>query len=142
MSFVVFPNHQPQRQPASYGKKNGMWYASPNNHGWGGGGGSKGPSRKSSIIEADISSGTSGSVKPSAGRVIRIINNADHAVQVSDPAILLKQLNGFVRLLLPPPIKFYLRSASPTNPLTTMYIFTAVSRPIESTHVTAVRGSD
>lgn len=61
-----------------------MWYASPNNQGGGGwGGGSKGPSRKSSIIEADISSGTSGSVKPSAGRVIRIINNADHAVQVS-----------------------------------------------------------
>lgn len=60
-----------------------MWYASPNNQGGGGWGGSKGPSRKSSIIEADISSGTSGSVKPSAGRVIRIINNADHAVQVS-----------------------------------------------------------
>lgn len=68
-------------QPASYGKKNGMWYASPGNQGWG----SKPASRKPSIMEADLGtlSTTSGSIKRSAGRVIRIINNLDHSVQVS-----------------------------------------------------------
>ena len=93
-------------QPASYGKKtsNGMWYASPN-QGGGWGAGSKGPSRKSSIIEADISSGTSGSVKPTAGRVIRIINNADHAVQVGGtiPASLKLLLTPFSTLSNPSP---------------------------------------
>uniref|UniRef100_A0A6P4E3M8 Echinoderm microtubule-associated protein-like CG42247 n=2 Tax=Drosophila TaxID=7215 RepID=A0A6P4E3M8_DRORH len=65
--------------PASYGKKNGMWYASPGNQGWG----SKPASRKPSIMEADLGtlSTTSGSIKRSAGRVIRIINNLDHSVQ-------------------------------------------------------------
>ncbi|KAL7734998.1 hypothetical protein ACLKA6_011262 [Drosophila palustris] len=65
--------------PASYGKKNGMWYASPGNQGWG----SKPTSRKPSIMEADLGtlSTTSGSIKRSAGRVIRIINNLDHSVQ-------------------------------------------------------------
>lgn len=69
-------------QPASYGKKNGMWYASPGNQGWG----SKPASRKPSIMEADLGtlSTTSGSIKRSAGRVIRIINNLDHSVQVSE----------------------------------------------------------
>ncbi|XP_059620525.1 echinoderm microtubule-associated protein-like CG42247 isoform X2 [Phlebotomus argentipes] len=68
-------------KPASYGKKNGMWYASPSNQGWGAA--SKAERRKSSIIEADVSpSGASGSgLKASAGRVIRIINNLDHTVQ-------------------------------------------------------------
>lgn len=68
-------------QPASYGKKNGMWYASPGNQGWG----SKPISRKPSIMEADLGtlSTTSGSIKRSAGRVIRIINHLDHSVQVS-----------------------------------------------------------
>lgn len=58
-----------------------MWYASPGNQGWG----SKPASRKPSIMEADLGtlSTTSGSIKRSAGRVIRIINNLDHSVQVS-----------------------------------------------------------
>ncbi|XP_055857090.1 echinoderm microtubule-associated protein-like CG42247 isoform X1 [Episyrphus balteatus] len=66
-------------KPASYGKKNGMWYASPGNQGWG----SKPISRKPSIMEADLGtlSTTSGSIKRSAGRVIRIINSLDHSVQ-------------------------------------------------------------
>ena len=64
-------------KPASYGKKNGVWYASPANQGWGGGGNR----RKSSVIDADNL--PSSSLKPSAGRVIRIINNNDHSVQVS-----------------------------------------------------------
>ncbi|XP_037908857.1 echinoderm microtubule-associated protein-like CG42247 isoform X3 [Hermetia illucens] len=66
-------------QPASYGKKNGMWYTSPGNQGWG----SKQLSRKPSIMEADLGtlSTTSGSIKRSAGRVIRIINNLDHTIQ-------------------------------------------------------------
>ncbi|TDG38863.1 hypothetical protein AWZ03_014715, partial [Drosophila navojoa] len=56
-----------------------MWYASPGNQGWG----SKPASRKPSIMEADLGtlSTTSGSIKRSAGRVIRIINNLDHSVQ-------------------------------------------------------------
>ncbi|CAO1399612.1 unnamed protein product [Diamesa hyperborea] len=67
-SFKIF-------KPASYGKKNGVWYASPANQGWGGGG----SRRKSSVIDADNL--PSSSLKPSAGRVIRIINNNDHSVQ-------------------------------------------------------------
>lgn len=90
-------------QPASYGKKvspmhwhwkastplevhwnsspdlcfaqNGLWHQSPGNQGWGGN-----RSRKSSVIDADNL--PSSSLKPSAGRVIRIINNNDHSVQV------------------------------------------------------------
>lgn len=59
-----------------------MWYASPGNQGWG----SKPASRKPSIMEADLGtlSTTSGSIKRSAGRVIRIVNNLDHSVQVSN----------------------------------------------------------
>lgn len=56
-----------------------MWYASPGNQGWGA---NKSLSRKASIVEADVAPPTSNSVKPSAGRVIRIINNMDHTVQV------------------------------------------------------------
>lgn len=74
------------QQPASYGKKNGMWYASPGNQGWGGkgGGGGGGASRKQSVMDADgLPPATStNSLKPSAGRVIRIINSMDHSVQV------------------------------------------------------------
>uniref|UniRef100_A0A336L6C9 CSON003739 protein n=1 Tax=Culicoides sonorensis TaxID=179676 RepID=A0A336L6C9_CULSO len=66
--------------PASYGKKNGVWYASPGNQGWGGKSGAAGTiARKSSIVEADNM--PSNTVKPSAGRVIRIINSNDHTVQ-------------------------------------------------------------
>ncbi|XP_035783494.1 echinoderm microtubule-associated protein-like CG42247 isoform X1 [Anopheles albimanus] len=77
-SFKVF-------KPASYGKKNGVWYASPGNQGWGGGGGAGGTparlGRKPSVTEVDsMASGGSG-LKPSAGRVIRIINSHDHSVQ-------------------------------------------------------------
>lgn len=73
-------------QPASYGKKNGMWYASPGNQGWG----SKALSRKASVVEAadvvsqaQAAAHSSSTIKPSAGRVIRIINSLDHSVQVS-----------------------------------------------------------
>lgn len=57
-----------------------MWYASPGNQGWG----SKALSRKQSIADADLPTAgtTSSGVKPSAGRVIRIINNLDNSVQV------------------------------------------------------------
>ncbi|EAT35090.1 AAEL012717-PA [Aedes aegypti] len=64
------------QQPASYGKKNGVWYASPGNQGWGTG---SRLSRKPSVTEVDNM--PSGSLKPSAGRVIRIINSHDHSVQ-------------------------------------------------------------
>lgn len=85
--FFVFANlfhhdssidYSPARQPASYGKKNGTWYASPGNQGWGTG---SRLSRKPSVTEVDNM--PSGSLKPSAGRVIRIINSHDHSVQVS-----------------------------------------------------------
>lgn len=66
-------------QPASYGKKNGMWYASPGNQGWG----SKSAARNSSVLDADITANQPNVLKPSAGRVIRIVNNLDHNVQVS-----------------------------------------------------------
>lgn len=71
-------------QPASYGKKNGMWYASPGNQGWG----TKSLSRKASVVEAsDIGPQTAPTaIKPSAGRVIRIINSLDHSVQVTTTA--------------------------------------------------------
>uniref|UniRef100_A0A8W7MU68 Doublecortin domain-containing protein n=1 Tax=Anopheles arabiensis TaxID=7173 RepID=A0A8W7MU68_ANOAR len=66
-------------QPASYGKKNGVWYASPGNQGWGSGAGPARLGRKPSVTEVDNM--PSGSLKPSAGRVIRIINSHDHSVQ-------------------------------------------------------------
>lgn len=56
-----------------------MWYASPGNQGWG----AKSLSRKASVVEADVALNTTNTLKPSAGRVIRIINNIDHSVQVS-----------------------------------------------------------
>jgi len=56
--------------------QNGVWYQSPGNQGWG-----TNRTRKSSVIDADNL--PSSSLKPSAGRVIRIINNNDHSVQVS-----------------------------------------------------------
>lgn len=56
--------------------QNGLWQQSPGNQGWGGN-----RSRKSSVIDADNLPSTS--LKPSAGRVIRIINNNDQSVQVS-----------------------------------------------------------
>lgn len=64
-------------QAASYGKKNGIWYAAPGGQGW-----SKATSRKASIVETDAPPPGGGTVKPSSGRVIRIINNMDHTVQV------------------------------------------------------------
>lgn len=57
-----------------------MWYPSPGNQGWG----SKSVSRKQSLMDADITSAAPNVLKPSAGRVIRIINNMDHSVQVSN----------------------------------------------------------
>ncbi|XP_058127196.1 echinoderm microtubule-associated protein-like CG42247 [Anopheles ziemanni] len=71
-SFKVF-------KPASYGKKNGVWYASPGNQGWGSAVGPGRIGRKPSVTEVDNM--PSGSLKPSAGRVIRIINSHDHSVQ-------------------------------------------------------------
>lgn len=66
-------------QPASYGKKNGIWYAAPGGQGWG----RASLSRKSSIAEADtMHNPAMASTKPTAGRVIRIVNNMDHSVQV------------------------------------------------------------
>lgn len=56
-----------------------MWYASPGNQGWG----NKSLSRKPSVLEADIAPAAANALKPSAGRVIRIINNLDHTVQVT-----------------------------------------------------------
>ncbi|XP_076265445.1 doublecortin-domain-containing echinoderm-microtubule-associated protein isoform X2 [Rhynchophorus ferrugineus] len=61
---------------ASYGKKNGIWYAAPGGQGW-----SKATSRKASIVETDAPPPGGGTIKPSSGRVIRIINNMDHTVQ-------------------------------------------------------------
>ncbi|CAH1155979.1 unnamed protein product [Phaedon cochleariae] len=63
---------------ASYGKKNGIWYAAPG----GGQGWSKATSRKASIAEVEAPPPGAGSpVKPTSGRVIRIVNNVDHTVQ-------------------------------------------------------------
>lgn len=71
------------QQAASYGKKNGMWYA-------GGAGGaaptavpgswSRAGTRKQSVAESDAP--PPGGGKPNSGRVIRIINNMDHSIQV------------------------------------------------------------
>ncbi|GFG29599.1 hypothetical protein Cfor_01055 [Coptotermes formosanus] len=65
-------------QQASYGKKNGVWYgAAVPAQGW------KPPlSRKSSIADAGDLPPPGGGNKPNSGRVIRIINNQDHTVQV------------------------------------------------------------
>ncbi|XP_039440957.1 echinoderm microtubule-associated protein-like CG42247 isoform X2 [Culex pipiens pallens] len=79
---MYYTYHGYREGPASYGKKNGVWYASPGNQGWGnagGGGGGSRLSRKPSVTEVDNM--PSGSLKPSAGRVIRIINSHDHSVQ-------------------------------------------------------------
>ena len=77
-------------QNASYGKKNGAWYAAPTGMGWTG----KTPhSRKASIADAELPPPGGGS-KPSSGRVIRIINNTDHTVQVSDIIYIRKSTRG------------------------------------------------
>ncbi|XP_050304569.1 echinoderm microtubule-associated protein-like CG42247 isoform X6 [Anthonomus grandis grandis] len=70
-AVVTVPN-----MAASYGKKNGIWYAAPGGQGW-----SKATSRKASIVENDAPPPGGGAIKPSSGRVIRIINNMDHTVQ-------------------------------------------------------------
>lgn len=85
LTFALFRSFSPPffrvyiLQPASYGKKNGMWYASPGNQGWG----NKSASRNPSVLDADITAAAPTVLKPSAGRVIRIINNLDHNVQVN-----------------------------------------------------------
>lgn len=56
-----------------------MWYASPGNQGWG----NKSAARNSSVLDADITPNAPNVLKPSAGRVIRIVNNLDHNVQVN-----------------------------------------------------------
>lgn len=63
-------------QNASYGiKKNGSWYTGPSS-GW------KTPtSRKQSLVDGEGPNAGLNS-KPSSGRVIRIINNLDHTIQV------------------------------------------------------------
>ncbi|XP_066155707.1 echinoderm microtubule-associated protein-like CG42247 isoform X1 [Euwallacea fornicatus] len=63
-------------KPASYGKKNGPWNSNPGGQGW-----SKITSRKASLVENEDSTPGSSSSKSPSGRVIRIINNADHTVQ-------------------------------------------------------------
>ncbi|KAJ8947734.1 hypothetical protein NQ318_017995 [Aromia moschata] len=57
-------------------RKNGIWYAAPGGQGW-----SKATSRKASIVETDAPPPGGGTIKPSSGRVIRIINNMDHTIQ-------------------------------------------------------------
>lgn len=57
-----------------------MWYPSPGNQGWG----TKSLSRKASLMDAEVTGTAPNVLKPSAGRVIRIINNMDHSVQVSN----------------------------------------------------------
>lgn len=52
-----------------------MWYPSPSHQGWG----SKAIGRNTSIVDADVT--PSSPMKPSAGRIIRIINNMDQSVQ-------------------------------------------------------------
>ena len=66
-------------QAASYGKKNGMWYGGTSTttgtSGW-----SRAGTRKQSVAESDAP--PPGGGKPTSGRVIRIINNMDHSIQV------------------------------------------------------------
>lgn len=52
-----------------------MWYNS-GHQGWG----SKSVGRNTSIVDAELT--PSSPIKPSAGRIIRIINNMDQSVQV------------------------------------------------------------
>lgn len=52
-----------------------MWYNS-GHQGWG----SKAVGRNTSIVDAELT--PSSPIKPSAGRIIRIINNMDQSVQV------------------------------------------------------------
>lgn len=87
-------------QPASYGKKSNTWYATPGGGasrgggagtGLGGGGGVGVWQSRSTPAVASLSRKASitdeapppGGGKPSSGRVIRIVNNLDHTVQVS-----------------------------------------------------------
>lgn len=53
-----------------------MWYSPSANQGWG----AKSLSRKQSMADTELSQGPP--LKPSAGRVIRIVNYMDHSVQV------------------------------------------------------------
>lgn len=53
-----------------------MWYNSAHQPGWG----SKAIGRNTSIVDADVT--PSSPIKPSAGRIIRIVNNMDQSVQV------------------------------------------------------------
>lgn len=62
-----------------------MWYASPGNQGWG----NKSAGRNASVLDAEITSSAPNVLKPSAGRVIRIVNNLDHSVQVNKALIAL-----------------------------------------------------
>lgn len=64
-------------QAASYGKKNGMWYGgtATGTSGW-----SRAGTRKQSVAESDAP--PPGGGKSTSGRVIRIINNMDHSIQV------------------------------------------------------------
>lgn len=55
-----------------------MWFASPGNQGWG----NKITGRNNSVLDVDITSSAPSVLKPSAGRIIRIINNLDHSIQV------------------------------------------------------------
>lgn len=52
-----------------------MWY-NQSHQGWG----SKTVGRNTSIVDAEIT--PSSPIKPSAGRIIRIVNNMDQSVQV------------------------------------------------------------
>lgn len=78
-------------QNASYGKKNGVWYAGQGVAAGAGAGPAwvKPLSRKASLVENEApppGGGGGGGMpphKPSSGRVIRIINQLDHTVQVS-----------------------------------------------------------
>lgn len=55
-----------------------MWYNS-SGQGWG----SKALGRNTSIVDAEVT--PSSPIKPSAGRIIRIVNNMDQSVQVIQP---------------------------------------------------------
>lgn len=85
-------------QPASYGKKSNTWYGTPGGGGRvsgagsgpGGGGGLGGWQSRSTPAVASLSRKASisdeapppGGGKLSSGRIIRIVNNLDHTVQV------------------------------------------------------------
>lgn len=96
-------------KPASYGKKSNNWYTTPTSGGSRGGvsgsgtGGTGGwqsrpgavasLSRKASITEE---APPPGGGKPSSGRVIRIVNNHDHTVQVRKKE---KERRSFISLI-------------------------------------------